>query len=394
MWTIDRIRIRSNQSLVVLWLVFVLPSVVSARPFETPAEEQLERLRSTLQAWSHGQGVAHDQVKAIFSVKNDPRDSTETSCIRSVESDLSGFLESKNPSLLLPLTFWQTQMLLQSTRWSGAPLHALDFDRIFDRLKAYQKRAAKANSSLAREQTERNTALAWTGVAELFAGRGNRKLESTAEKMLLLALDIDEDLLAARYLLAWVGEKIHEPLDVMRPWRELMDEYPRKPEFRLRYALNAAGASRTRSAIEELERVARSDGDEWIRALAYEEWVQLLLEESRGTKGRAAAREILEESRRALPSWPGLDVLASYLDLEGRRGEALHLAERVEAHLWPEFEVSPRLRYELPNPAVIGPARSELIEELTRGMNELSSHLRQIEAEQVLRPRSRRACRG
>ena len=370
------------------------PSIVKAEK-ASPAEAQLERLRASLQRWSLGQDPPREEVKAVYSAVEDPRRSSETDCIRSVEEDLSRYLERKDPSLLPTLTLWHTQMLLESIAWAGQPtLRARDFDRIGDRLKTYHRRAARRVTFLKRDQVDLNAAVTWTGLSEVFARYGSRPFYQLAQQSLHHALEIDPDLLPARYLQAWVGEKLHESLDMMRPWRQLMVEYPERAEYRLRFGINAAAAIRREKAFEQLQVVARSDGPEWMRALAYETWVQLMLDPEMGgsKKNEDAARDILREARRELSPWPTLDLLASSLALENRRAEALRLAEQVEAHVWPEGELSPQLRYELPNPDELAEMREHLVGMMRDGQRRLVSTLQLIDGNKVLRRQSLAAC--
>ena len=401
MSTTDQLQTRFRPSAVALLagglaaLSGLFAPLATAQPAGSPAEDQLERLCGAMLKWSQGIDPTHDEVKAVFSADADPRKASETDCIRNVEADLSSYLEKSDPSLLPTLAFWQTQMLLDSMDWAQQPtLRAVDFDRLDDRLKTYRRKAAREVESLTKEQAERYAALTWTGLAEIFARRGSVAFYWSADRVLHLALEIDEDLLPARYLQAWVGEKVREPLDVIRPWRELTEDHPDQSEFRLRFALNASAAARHGTAIEELERVARGDGSAWIRVLAYQEWVQLLLEESRDeTEGRVLARSILDEARDQLPLWPSLDLLASYLDLGSKHSDALRLAERVEAHVWPEGELSPRLRYELPNPDQLVLGNAELVDLIKTGRRDLAAYLGALHPNEVLGARSRRACR-
>lgn len=384
----------SSASAQVASEIVAEPSIVRAEDL-TPAKAQLERLRASLQGWSLGRSPSRDEVKSVYSSMDDPRRSSETECIRSVEEDLSRYLETNDLSLLPTLTLWHTQMLLESIAWAGQPtLRSRDFDRIGDRLKTYHRRAARRVTSLSRTEVDYNAALMWTGLAEVFARHGSRSFYQLARVSLDRALEIDDELLPARYLHAWVGERLLPSLDMMRPWRELMEDYPERAEYRLRFSINAAAAVRREKAFEQLEVVARGGGAEWMRALAYETWVQLLLDPTTGgsSDNEDAARQILREARQNLSPWPSLDLLASSLDLNERRGNALRLAERVEAHVWPEGEVSPQLRYELPNPDELAEMREHLIHMLRDGQRRLIGTLELIDSRSVLRRRSLQAC--
>lgn len=395
----DRRRTRFTGRVILLSLVLELalllgPAAAAGNPEGPPAKAQFSRLHRALMSWSLGNQLSADEVKAVFSLDANPRKSSETACIRNVEADVLRYLETRYPSILPTTTIWQAQMILGSMDWSGQEtLGAVEYDRLKDRLTTYRRQAARRVKSLSREQVDRNTALTWVGLAEIFARRGSRGFYWNAEKALIEAIKVDQDLLPALYLYAWVGEKLHDPLDMIRPWRDLTTGNPDRPEYRLRWALNAAGAGRSGTALEELERVARSDGEMWVRLRAYEGWVQLVLEGSKnGPEGRAEAREILAEARREVPPSPGLDLLASYVDFETNRGNALRLAERAESHVWSEGEVSPQLRYEQPNPDEIAPALAELVVVLRRGQADLRTFLTLLTAEQALSTRSYRAC--
>lgn len=371
------------------------PTVGAGLAAQQSAEAQLERLRGVLQAWSLGGSVTQEDVRAVYSAQADPRRSSKSSCIQSVEEDLSTYLEDADPTLLPTLVLWRTQMILGSIQWAEQPtMRSQDFDRLGDRLKTYSRRAARHSPSLSREQAETNVAVVWTGLSEVFARYGSRAFYGLARSALDRALEIDEDLLPARYLHAWVGEKLLPSLDMMRPWRELMEEYPDRAEYRLRFAVNASTAARPVKAIEQLEQVARGDGAEWMRSLAYETWVQLLLDPTKGGSSdhEEAARKLLEEARSELSPWPNLDLLASSLDLRDRRDRALRLAEGVEAHVWPEGEIAPLLRYELPNPDELTDLRAHLIQLMRDGQRRLVAHLQVTDSSEVLRRRSYRAC--
>lgn len=388
---IDRRRKQSGWlavQLAPILVVLALPSVAQA-PAD-PAERQFDALRGVMLDWTRGEAPTQNEVAAVFVADADPRPRRVTSCIAKVEEDLTEHL-GETPAFRLPLAFWQIRMLFGAMQWSESDeVREADIDRVVDRLKAYHDKAARSDPSLTQEEVDRHMVLAWTGVGELFARHGKTELYLRAEQALDRALEIDRHFVPARYLKAWVGEKVHDPLDLMRPWRELAQDVPERPEFRLRFAMAARRAARTDAALEALEAVAHSDGAEWMRVLAYEEWVQTLLEGGDGE--RAKAREILAQARRQLPGRPDLDLLASHLLLSQDRRQALRLAERIEAHDWGAEELSPRLVYEVPQESEVGPARAELIAILRERWQEMAAYLQALEADDVLKRKSRSAC--
>lgn len=341
------------------------------------APEQLDELVEVMTRWSRYDSPSPEESKRIFAAAFDPRVPQATICIRAIEKGLVEHLEEQDPDSMLPLTFWQVEMVFLAQAWSGRDgPETSDFERVLGHLVRYHDGASKkAKTDAADARIDRLTQLGYLGVGELYFLRGSPALLERADQAFQLAVAKDADFRPARYWAAFLQEKIRAPVDALRPWRELVADFPDESEYRLRFGLVARRAERDRRAAESLKTVARSGAPAWMRTVAYEEWVQVLLDGS--ARERELAADVLREARRELPGRVGLDLLAVYLALPDSRREALRLAERVESSR-PADEMLPRVRYELPQPEQVEAARRLLIDELRVGRVRLADELQEI----------------
>ena len=357
------------------------------------ATEQLDGLVDVMSRWSRHESLGSDDVKRVFAAHFDPRFPQETVCIRAIESGLVEHLEEQDPRHMLPLVFWQVEMMFLSEAWSGASTpETQDFDRVADYLVRFHEGASKKAKGKEEDlRIDRTTQLGYLGVGELYFQRGSPVYLERADQAFDLAVKIDRGFEPARYWSAFLKEKIRAPVDVLRAWRELAEDHPDDPEYRLRFGLVARRAERSRKAAELLATVAQGDrAPDWMRLLAYEEWVQVLLEGS--DRDRQEAKSLLDAARREVPGHSQLDLLAIFLRLPDDRREALRLAEQVEARR-PEAGPPPRIRYELAQAEKIDPARDELIQLLTQASGELTHELERIHSSHVFRWHVPQMCR-
>lgn len=121
---------------------------------------------------------------------------------------------------------------------------------------------------------------------------------------------------------------------------KLLRDGPRHPEARLRLALAEARLGKSRQALSKLASLSR-EAPEWIRVVAYQEWVQILLD----LKDRAAAEEVLSEARHEFPGNPRLDVLQLYLLDDRSAGSAALLDQLATSGQGARAETPPRALY-------------------------------------------------
>ncbi|MDA8018905.1 MAG: hypothetical protein MPN21_15805 [Thermoanaerobaculia bacterium] len=344
------------------------------------AHEQLEDTADVMLRWGRGEMLEPRDVRRIFAGDFDPRPSAEIFCIQQIERGLVEHLGAQDPHLMLPLTFWQLDMLSLLQAWTGEPVPATsDFDRVEEYLTRYRDGASRRSKTEAdRDRVDRNHQLAQMGVGLLYLYEGTDPFMERADRAFTLAVDTDPAYEVARYLWAYVREKIRAPIDVLRLWRGLSEDYPDNPEYRLRYGLVARRAERLRRSVESLEVVARDrkTASEWMRLLAYEEWVQALLESSKAN--RVLALTVLEEARGEFPKAEALDLLTIFLDLRENRRQALGLAERLESRPGTQ-ERSPRFLYELPQREKVEAVERELEHLLRTGRAAVVGELQKVE---------------
>ena len=117
-------------------------------------------------------------------------------------------------------------------------------------------------------------------------------------------------------------------------------ELPGDEEARLRLALSEARLGQGRSAIGKLEGLTR-EGPEWIRAVAYQELVQLLLER----KAMDEAAAVLHEGREQFPENPRLAVLQLFLRSDRSEASSQVLDQLAFSGQGPRESSTPRAIY-------------------------------------------------
>lgn len=142
-----------------------------------------------------------------------------------------------------------------------------------------------------------------------------------------------------RYVLltvAAVDEKRGRYRDAGYALERLLEHDPEHPEARLRLALVAARQGRDEAALDRLAALSR-DAPDWIRAIAYQERVQLLVSRN----DEAAARTLVREARGLFPDNPRLAVLELFLADD----RSALLDELATASQGPRTEPTPRALY-------------------------------------------------
>ncbi len=189
-----------------------------------------------------------------------------------------------------------------------------------------------------------------------------------ARDLLEEVIDLAPESLAARYMAAALAERTGDYEIAVRELNRLARRLPDDREVALRLAVNRLRTGDTRAGRTGLQTVARGGGPDWVRVLAYQEWVRLVAS-SRG----GAELELLEEARSAFPHDPQLSLQAAAALL--RSGE-WSSAERVAAAgTGDPWETSPRSLYDLPRRDEIDAERVEFDAEVRAGLPRLRALL-------------------
>jgi tetratricopeptide (TPR) repeat protein len=181
-----------------------------------------------------------------------------------------------------------------------------------------------------------------SGLMASLAGRFQEAyLDSAASELFALALDVDDENVAALQGLAGIHERRGEYKRTVAYLEELVRIEPLEREGRLRLAVNLMRLDRQREAGETLRQLIDEPGDDWILSLAYQELARILTENGDLT----SARSLLEEGTRRLPRDPSIPIQLAYLSdrdqsVNGETDLLLSLQRRATAG-----GVSPRYLY-------------------------------------------------
>lgn len=129
-----------------------------------------------------------------------------------------------------------------------------------------------------------------------------------ALKLLEEGLDTDPLNPNVLYAAAAIREKLGHYSSASDLFRRLL-AVSADPEIELRLALCQARSGKSKVALRGLESVVRNVGPDWVRALAYQEWSQLLLK----TGDPRMALTVAREGRDSLPGNEALRILFAFM---------------------------------------------------------------------------------
>ncbi len=167
------------------------------------------------------------------------------------------------------------------------------------------------------------------------------KSEESAGALFNRALRFDPGHLVALFGLAVINERLGEYSMALGHLERLVKIDPGAHEARLHMAVNAARLGHQRQAVRAFRGLTRGQAPRWVRAVAYQELAQLLIDK----KNLDEAEKLLREAAERLPENQRMLIqLALVLDLNHQPVEAARILEQLRPQ--PDGgEDSPRLRY-------------------------------------------------
>lgn len=266
------------------------------------------------------------------------------------------------------------------------PVIMLHHDAYFRYSKAGQRYLAQHSRIMAAELAEIYAERAGTAVAGVFAGWtltsfaaylwSPSNIGVSAELFYRASLvDPGNELALQGVAAAWERSGSYEK--AIASLRTALRQRPDDPELRLRLALCHLRypEGMHEQALAQLSALPGSEAPAWIRSVAYQELARAQLAGAEPGEAEATLRRGLRE----LPGDQQLSLqLASILDNQRRRGEAMAVLDAIEIGGW-ESE-SARQTYDFWEPLDLAEIRSELRQEMADGFAALAAGVKSLDA--------------
>ena len=254
-------------------------------------------------------------------------------CLRQIQRHVHERLADDDPESLLALAYFY--QLLYAEQMGGVLrpwLAESNKERVFRLTELYLE---KGKAQAAR----RNAVAMLIDMADALGAVGSYVTGVESRDTFLRALRLDPGNSVAMYWLAYLEERFGDYDQAVKYLERLASKLEGDAEVLLRLAVNRARTGRAGTAARRLEEVARGDGPEWTRIVAYQQLGQQLAE-----KDTERAARWLREAVDRFPDNHRLQLQLSYLrHAEWQRSSAL--AHAVEAAWDGDPGGSPRLRY-------------------------------------------------
>lgn len=309
----------------------------------------------------------------------------EIRCALRAELHTVELLERRSPDLLPALAIFHLEVYLdQMSRQPRPWLEKMNRSRFVELLDRYRDLVDKRFEG--RERVHRLLGLhkAWMVAGTSQVALGWRLPMQRGIDAFDRAREIVPGAMEPRYWTALVHEKLDRYDLSTKELRSLAAEFPGAAEFRLRLALGLRRQGRDAAAVDAFGELLAGAAPRRARALATQELASLLTERS---DGWSEAVSVLRGGVEEFPENDRLRIALSHLLADRALGgdappaeaaellfESESLAEdlldaatnRDAPRSRPGVRGSPRLRYELPDPALVGPpmedaARSVLV---------------------------------
>ena len=359
----------------------------------------------------HGQSLELSGMELLragpdgeLEVRNHP--DQEIRCALEAEWHTVELLERRSPDLLPALAIFHLEVYLdQMSRQPRPWLEKTNRSRVVDLLERYRK--AVDQDFEGRERVRRLVGLhqAWMVAGTSQVALGWRLPMQRAIEAFDRARDIVPGAMEPRYWTALVYEKLDRYDLSTKELRSLADEFPGAAEFRLRLALGLRRQGRDAAAVDAFREILASPAPRRARALAYQELASLLAERS---DGWAEAQSVLRQGVEELPESDRLRIALSHLLADRALGgdappaevaELLFESEQLAQDLLesatsrdaprsrPGVRGSPRLRYELPDPALVGPPMEEAAQSVLEWRAQLHEAVQTLSLRALAQPR-------
>lgn len=306
----------------------------------------------------------------------------EIRCVLRVEENTLDLLERRSPDHLLTAAIFHLEVHIdQMTRHPRPWLEHLNRKRMEELLERYAGIAGRDFTGRERVERLRRIYDTWmlAGTAQVALG-WSLPMERGVEAF-DRALEIDPSALTPRYWTALVYEKLDQYSLAADALRSLAGEYPNSAEIQLRHARILRRLGQEAASRDAYRALSSRPGPRRPRILAHQELASLLAERDEGWEEAVA---VLRRGVEEFPENRRLRIELSFLladrafrgDLPADRAadllaESEKLAEHIlddaelvseepdeaggELRLALAFRGTPRLRYELPDPALVGP---------------------------------------
>jgi tetratricopeptide (TPR) repeat protein len=236
-------------------------------------------------------------------------------------------------------------------------------------LQAYSRRTLEELIGVAErtEQDPASRALTADAVAVLGCELQHAGLTDSAQRFHARALELDPANEVALMGLAAGYERTGRYAEAVQALEEVIRVDPDDAEARIRLAVNLDRVSTGRRAREAFARCLGPDNPSWVRAIAYQELAENLVEEEHFTE----ARQLLDEATATLPGNQRLALQLAYvLDRLGEPVAARKVVDSIAAGV-PRDEESPRFRYSEWPRDVLAAARRRLAGGFARAIDSL-----------------------
>lgn len=330
----------------------------------------------------------------------------EIRCALGAELHTVELLERRSPDLLPALAIFHLEVHLdQMSRQPRPWLESINRSRLVGLLESYRKFVDERFEGSERVRRLLGLHQAWMVVGTSQVALGWSRPMQRAVEAFDRAREIVPGAMEPRYWTALVYEKLDRYDLSTKELRSLADEYPGAAEFRLRLALGLRRQGRDAAAVEAFRDLLAGAAPRRARALAYQELGSLLAERSGGWS------EAVSELRRGAEEFPENDrlrIALSHLLADRALGgdappaesaellyESEMLAEGILAAATsrdaprsrPGVRGSPRLRYELPDPALVGPPMEQAAQSVLEWRAALHEAIQTLSPKALAKPR-------
>jgi tetratricopeptide (TPR) repeat protein len=246
--------------------------------------------------------------------------------LRRIEDSVASSLAARDPKALLPVALLHHQMVRRYVARSEFVL-------------AEYSRAVAADRAAQIAAFGGDTGFASALLVNIAGDMARTASPTLAREYLARALSIDPAFRPALLALGTIQERSSDYEEAVKSFTKLVDNHPTATEGRLRLAVNLARTGRTRKAEFQFRSVLGGTASPWIRAVATQEYAQMLLSEGR----REDAHDLLAGESSVLAEDQRLRVLLAYLaDGAGRPMESVEYILHIPAA---SSGISPRAQY-------------------------------------------------
>ncbi|MCP3963911.1 MAG: tetratricopeptide repeat protein [bacterium] len=286
-------------------------------------------------------------------------------CLLQIQRHAEEQMRLRDPETLLALAYFEHLLYSEQMGAQWRPwLAGHSKERTFHLVESYRRSA---------EKTRPNAASMLIALADALGAASFFETLVESREVFSRVLDLDFGNPVALYWLAYLDERSGDHGKAVRHLERLTSAGVDDAEIALRLAVNRARVGRAGRADRRLEEIARGDGPDWTRVVAYQELGRWHAERD-GDRAVAYLREAVER----FPRHARLRLQLSYLVHAADWTESAALAGAVEASWAGDPGPTPRRRYCLPRRDEIDPELERLRGEVERRMDELARGLERL----------------